>query len=226
VTEIGQKIRGRGYWRFILRPVGFDRDRVSYGDIENLVHRSVVRFRGWDFPHIDKAGLIYGSDYVGSETDWAHHVETWRFYSSGLFVHLSGMNLDWTDQSWIGRPTGLPDGPVLGVTDAIWTVTQATELAARLAVTPAGDEQMVIVTEIGGIDGRELFVDESRRAPFHQEYRARIPSYVHEQTVRRDELAAHPDEIARRAILEVFQRFGWRPNREMIREVQTELRNL
>ncbi len=223
--DIVAKVRSRGYWRFTIRPASFTPDRLPFDQLEGIVRRHAVSLRGWDFPHFEKSGLIYGSDFVGSKTDWAHHIETWRIYQSGQFVHLFAMDVDWAEQSWFGTEPGRPEGPVLGVTDAVWTVTEAFEFAARLATTPAGgDDRMVLSVEAGGLDGRLLYVDDRRRAPLSEDYRARISSYTSDCEVTRDELIATPDDFALEAIHDLFLRFGWRANRETLRSVQENLR--
>lgn len=227
MSELPVKIRSRGFWRFAIRPATFDPERVPYDELEDVIRRAAVRLRGWDFPHFDKNGLIYGGDYIGSETDWAHHVEAWRFFQSGQFVHLSGMQLDWADQSWLtrGEPTG-QDRRRLGVIESLWTITEAFELAARLAPTAAGDDEVVVHVELGGLKDRELFVDEPRRAPLYDEPRARVESFEKDFNLGRDRLMADPDDAALTAATEVFMRFGWRPDREVLRGAQAELRRL
>lgn len=227
MSDITAKVRSRGYWRFTIRPVSFIPDRLPFDQLEGIVRRHAVSLRGWDFPHFEKSGLIYGSDFVGSETDWAHHIEAWRIYQSGQFVHLSAMGLDWAEQAWFKTEPGLPEGPVLGVTDAVWTVTEAFQFAARLATTPAGgDDPMVVSVEAGGLDGRLLYVDDRKRAPLFGDYRARISSYTSDRTVKRDELIATPDHFALDAVHDLLLRFGWRANRETLRSVQEGLRRL
>lgn len=227
MSAITEKIRTRGYWRFVIRPATFDRDRLPFADLEVVLRRAAVGFRGWDLPHFQKDGLVRGGDFIGSETDWNHHVESWRFYQSGQFVILKGMPLDWRDQSWFpGSSSGLPEGPSLGVIETLWTITEVFELAARLASTAAGDEELVVVIEVGNIQGRLLFVDEARRAPLYEDHRATTESFAQEFALPRDDLLASPDDAALDAAAEVFLRFGWHPDREALRDGQQELRRL
>lgn len=226
MTDLATKIRSRGYWRFVIRPVAFMPDRLAFGELEDVVRRHVVQFRGWDFPHIDKEGFVYGADFVGSDTDWAHHVETWRLYQSGQFVHLSGMGLDWRDQSWVGRDTD-DDEPKLGITDTVWTITEAVEFAARLATTDIGNDGAInVAVEAGGLEGRVLYVDDHNRAPLIANHVARVQSFAVDRTPTRDELLANGDMLAIELAVEMFLRFGWRPNVENLRSVQEQLRRL
>jgi hypothetical protein len=224
MSDLTEKIRSRGYWRFAIRPSTFEPDRVTYDALEGTVRRAAVRLRGWDVPHFENDGLIYGADFIGSETDWAHHLEAWRFYQSGQFVQLVGMKLDWADQS--PMLTANDEGPRLGVTEALWTLSEVFELAARLATTPAGSDEMVVTVELGGLENRELFVDEARRSSFHETRRARIDTFKKELVLGREALLAEPDASAALAAREIFMRFGWTPDAGVLEGSQAELRRL
>lgn len=226
-SSVPEKIRTRGFWRFLIRPTVFEAERLPYSDLEDLIRRVAVRLRGWDFPHFEKEGLIRGADFVGSETDWNHHVESWRFFQSGQFAFLGGMKLDWHDQSVLAQPRELPNnGRVLGVVESLWTLTEVFELAARLATSRAGAEEMAVIIELGGIEGRQLFVDDWQRGEFFEHHKASVPSFEKEFVLERDQLIADPDDAAVSAAIEVFMRFGWRPDRETLRGSQAELRRL
>lgn len=227
MSAIVTKIRTRGFWRVVIRPSTFVPDRVRYEALEEIMRRAAVRLRGWDFPHFDKGGLAYGMDFVGSETDWQHHLESWKFFQTGQFVFLGGMKLDWRDQSTLSDPLpGFAARRVLGVIESLWTITEVFELAARLATTPAGAEEIVVRVELGDLMGRELFVDEPRRMPLQQTCIANIESFAKDFTVSPEALLASADELAVAAAQEVFVRFGWRADAEALRSSQAELRRL
>lgn len=227
MSAIVTKIRTRGFWRIVIRPSSFDQERVRYDELEEIMRRAAVRLRGWDFPHFDKHGLKYGMDFVGSETDWQHHLESWKFFQTGQFVFLGGMKLDWRDQSTLSDPlSGYVNGRVLGVIESLWTITEVFELAARLATTSAGAAEMVVRIELGDLMGRELFVDEARRMPLQTTCIANIESFNKDFPVGAELLLANPDELAITAAQEVFLRFGWRADPEVLRSSQAELRQL
>ena len=49
------RIRERGYWRVVIRPTSFDERHIpNYADLFPIVAKHSVRFRGWDYPHVDE----------------------------------------------------------------------------------------------------------------------------------------------------------------------------
>ena len=60
-----------------------------------LVDANRVSARGRDFPYVDYCDVRRrGQNWVGQETAFGHHLEAWRLYRSGQFVHLSGIWID------------------------------------------------------------------------------------------------------------------------------------
>lgn len=147
MTDLLSKIRSRGHWRVVIRPGTFKKDRV--GEISSLfplVERSSVSIRGWDFPHIDRRKQPHiDVDWVGQELNWEHHLELWRLYQSGQFVHMGGIWEDWRDQSALWPPDRTRKvGSRLEVLDTVFRFIEIFEFAARLCQTDAGDERVGI----------------------------------------------------------------------------------
>ena len=69
-------------------------------------------------------------------------------------------------------------------------LTEVFELASRLALGPAGDEQMVISATLEGLQHRGLVVGQSNRAEFFEPYRSRVSSISREVQIPRDQLVA------------------------------------
>ncbi len=88
MTERLDKIHSTGYWRVHIRPTQFETTRVeSLARCHEILGDSSVRLRGWDYPHLGHRELANGEDWVESGADFRGHVEYWRFYQSGQFVH-------------------------------------------------------------------------------------------------------------------------------------------
>lgn len=222
-----EKIKSRGHWWTVIRPTRFVEKRI--GEIDALypiVEKASVHLRGWDFPHLDRhADLHIDIDWIGQESEWQHHLETWRFHQSGQFVDVAGIRYDWPDQSdWLPRTEPREPGTVLGIADTLFRFTEVFEFAARLALSEAGDEQMFIGVRVAGLRGRVLWVEDSRRAPMLGNYKASIQEFPYEVVVQRTELVANSRELALLPVIQVFLRFGWRPSIELLREQQAELR--
>jgi hypothetical protein len=221
------EIRSRGHWEATIRPVAHQPDRVPYEDLEAVLARSRVSLRGWDVPHLNtREPIMRGQQHIDQSTRFQHHMERWRFTQSGQFFHLNGLSEDWRDQSGLHPPGSASwrPGERLGVTDALWTLTEYFELASRLALTPAGDDEMFISLTLHGLRNRALFVDDPNRVPFHEDYVASVDSFPILRTVDRTVLAAEAWPLALESGRELFLRFGWHPDASVLKSAQDGLR--
>ncbi len=220
-----EKIRSRGHWDIVIRPESFTADLVPYEDLDAILERVVVRFRGWPVPFIDsRLPLQRGDDWIGQDIDarLVSHFEAWRFFTSGQFNHLRAVSADWRE----GREaTSVPAGyaAVVEVWEILFYLTEVFELAARLALSPAGDDPMRIEATLNGLTDRGLVVGQRNRASFIEPYRASVPSMTRTRTLRREQLIADPKREALAMALEFFVRFGWKPRIDQLAQYQLEL---
>lgn len=86
VSETVSKIKSRGFWEVIIRPLKFDKERIkSLSDCKEIIEESKVQFRGWDYPHIsNNYGVRSGFDWTENLTDWSEHIEYWRLYECSV----------------------------------------------------------------------------------------------------------------------------------------------
>jgi hypothetical protein len=227
VSHLLEKIRSRCYWRVVIRPSKFKKERIpDIAALLPILQKCAVQFRGWDFPHIDfQTPPHIDTDWIGEECEFMGNLELWRFYKSGQFVHVSANQYDWIDPKElknIWRPDKL-NGPLLGISDAVFRFTEIFEFASRLANTDAGEEQMHIDVTLHGLKGRTLFVDSYNRAPMFQPYTASIESFSQPKELPRTSLIAEAKELALIFSAELFKRFGWNPTLDMLRGLQSEL---
>jgi len=228
VSSLTEEIRSRGHWQVIIRPTTFVAARIP--DISALfpiVENASVQLRGWDFPHIDSGDSpITDVNWVGQETRWEHILESWRIYQTGQFFHLAGVLDDWRDHSrrW-PAPPGWVHGQGLGIGDVLFRFVEIFEFAARLSTSAAGDESMHVEVRLGGLAGRQLFVDSANRFPIlrGQPRRAHANEFPFEIDVSRTELVADPRELALRGSIEVFKRFNWDGPFEYLKAWQAEI---
>src|SRR6266571_644849 len=98
-TDLGNEIRSRGYWRVNVRPTVFIPERVALRELEAITRDSIVQLRGWDYPHFPREGVTRGNDFIEGATEAAFisHLEVWRLYQSGQFIHLFSMREDWVE---------------------------------------------------------------------------------------------------------------------------------
>lgn len=210
---IREKIRSRGHWLFRFRPATFDPERLAYESLEETIRGVVVRFRGWDVPHIED--LVHGGDWVGSESQFHHHLEAWRFFTSGQLIDLVAFGSDWSDESALERPrSDWRPGQITPVWESLFRFTEFFELAARLALRLPGEDPVVVEIETRGLEGRALVVGDRSRAEFFEPRIAQIDSFPFRAEYSREELAASAREQAVRAARELFLRFGWTSSTE------------
>ncbi len=226
MSKLLEKIRSRGYWLVVIRPVRFVEKRIP--DISLLypiLQKTYVRLRGWDFPHLEPPNATHiDMDWIGQELEWQHLLSSWQFYQSGQFIHISGIPIDWRDQSsfWPADGEWKP-GVLLGIGETIYRFTEICEFAARLSLSEAGDELMHIDIIADNLKGRVLYVDNQRRWPFDFPYRASIEKYPHSIELSRSDLVARPKDIALQAVNEFFKRFGWNTTIDMLRDWLQEM---
>jgi len=225
LSEVTEKIRSKGHWDVAIRPQPFAEKRVDYGELDDILARAAVRFRGWPVPFIDHGeDLLRGDDWIGQDVDAevVSHCEAWRFFTSGQFNHLRAVSADWRTG---GEATAVPEGfnSVIEVWEILFYLTEVFELAARLALSPAGGEKMTIDVRLNGLQGRALVVGQPQRVPFSRPYRATSESMTLAVALPRDQLVAEPREKAVEMAREFFLRFGWKPSVEQLAGHQREL---
>ena len=224
MTALLDKIRSRGYWRVVIRPMTFVQDRIpSIASLRPIIEKTSVDLRGWDFPHIDPhVNIDIHEDWIEQAFEWLEYLEVWRLYQSGQFVDIVAIPSDWFDQSSHG-PAGWEVETRLPIVDALFTLTEIFEFASRLALTEAGDDPVHIEITLAGLAGRELFVGDPGRAPLFRRYTTQMSEFKRTFNMSRSELVASAKDLALTEALELFSHFGWDTTREHLREWQDQL---
>ncbi|MGN6276831.1 MAG: hypothetical protein ACTHNP_13010, partial [Solirubrobacterales bacterium] len=169
MTELTDKVRSRGHWEVAIRPATFVADRVPYEQLDEVVPSVEVRMRGWPVPYVNygRDAVLRGDDWVGQDIDATvvDQYEAWRFFASGQFAHLRSVSADWRSGSEALR---VPEGfkSLIEVWEILFYLTEVFEFAARLALSPGGDEQMVISASLYDLEDRGLIVGQRNRAEF------------------------------------------------------------
>lgn len=228
MSSLLDKIRSRGHWRVVIRPQTFIEKRISQiTELYPIIQNTSVELRGWDFPHLDPHAQAHVDiDWIGQESEWEIFLEIWRFYQSGQFIDITGMHEDWYDQRR-SIPAAFGDwrpGLALEIGNALFRFTEIFEIAARLAMTQAGDDIMHIEITVSGLEGRKLWVDSPSRRPMFRDYTASIRELPYQVELSRTELIATPRELALKPAIELFRRFDWDPSQNVLRDHQKELR--
>ena len=225
-TSLRDKIRRRGYWEFIIRPVSFVEARVStLDDLALLVARERVRAGGRLYPQINYPGAPNpGIDWVEQGVDREWRIEYWRFYKSGLFYYTLAMYEDY----W--QNTGLPWPPqesdwrrrsFLDPGEAVATLSAIYEFAARQTQSAAGDASMHLEIKLGNLDcgGRALRSARDQRN-FPDEHKALEPRFSRNEDLPQAELIGGTRDLALQAVRDLFRLFAWAPSDGALRRMQ------
>ena len=217
------KLKTRGYWEIVIRPTRFVANRVpNFHELHEIVRTKSVEIRGWDFPHYGRVEPQAGADYIEQEVDFLRHVEAWRLYQSGLFVYLGGLRADWDEQEQrLGIRWVMPPGKVLGVADTVWTLTEAFEFAARLALSQAGSERMHVAATVHGLRGRVLHMEIQSRDLSPRPPLEGLDVLPQSGDFARERLVAESKSLALGWAREVLRRFGWDASLDILAEIQS-----
>jgi hypothetical protein len=212
LEEVKTKIQRRGSWEVIIRPVKYVEKRVeNILSLEEIIRGARVSIRGWDFPHLNKeaSATTVTQDHIAQSVSWDAYHEVWQFYQSGQFRHLAGLTEDWWDESnFFPRVVDWRPGKFLGIDRTIYRMIETFILGGRLAGTPAGDEQMYIRATLRGLQNRQLEPSPDMIPPVIPHVSSLL-DFPLEGEFDRGDLTRAPADYALKWSRELFQRFGW-----------------
>ncbi len=209
-----EKIKSRGYTRVNLRPTQYAKPIEKLTDCERLVREHSVRLRGWDYPHYpqrrdEQSGLDKQEHYVQGWIDWGLHVEFWRMYQSGQFLHYEAFPEDWDDQHpWLKGQLKAETKIGVGGT-VIYGLTEIFEFFRRLALTGLYGDGVDIDVEYFGLQNRELWVDDPGRHPFFEPKISKTDAFRWQKRVSHNDLLTKSKEMALETIGELVYLFDW-----------------
>ena len=215
-------IRSKGYWRVVIRPNHFVEQRVEdIAALKPILEKSSVRLRGWDFPHVNGKGKAYPDrDSIAQEFEWKEYHEFWRFYQSGQFIYYGGFVSDWRESA--SDHKGVERHKTLRAVDMVVRFTEVFEFAARLALTQVADTQTHIEIKASGLKDRSIWFNPEKYDPWPT-LKAHVAEFRYEDDVPNAKLMAESRELALVAARELFKRFDWDPNLDVLRDMQAML---
>jgi len=200
LPPILDKIQAKGFWRVVLRPTVYAEKRVpTLTSCRQIVEASTVRLRGWDYPHM---GTVDNKQsWVESSEDWLHgHIEFWRFYQSGQFVHHFAMSEDYEESS--------KDRLGLDFVNTLYRFTETLEFSARLAAREVLSPGANLRVELHGCEGRRLISWDPGRM-LSGTFISSLPVIAFDAAVTEADLLGRSAEIAVDATVDVLERFNW-----------------
>lgn len=194
------KIHAKGYWRVLVRPTKYVEKRIpTLGECRRYVEESTVRLRGWDYPHIND--VTNGQNWIESSEEWLHgHIEYWRYYQTGQFVHHFAMNEDYEESSK-GRHG-------LDFLNTLYRFTEIFEFSSRLAARGLLSPGVDVRVELHNCEGRQLFSWDPGRL-IEPNHRSITGTIVYKTTATDTEILGSGGEIALDGTIDVLERFNW-----------------
>lgn len=198
---VGSKTIQFGTWELAAYPARYLPDRVDGpGAVRDLVRKSEVSLRGWNFPHMDREAASFFNKGHQSITSWDAYIEGYRAYQSGLFFYQGVFDTDVRGKTAEGKRA-------LEFVDAIWTITEFFLFLSRYCENMVVADDIKVQLTLSGTANRML-------TTFHpgldvRGYVARESAIAIETVVSDVELKADWQAIAQRYIRRVFLMFGW-----------------
>lgn len=213
------RIRSVGYWRVNFRPLSAPRERLLLGRCREMVEKSSESIRGWDFPHIvhrndDEGGHSHGTEYVENWTDWYGFNEFWRMYMSTQFLSYVALREDTRAEE-----RGHSSFKCLRTPNTIFQITEFVEFCHRLFKRGIYKDGAYIHIALVNTKNRILVAGEQQMPFFdRKETNAeRIDLRIH---VDPERLGEDHRAVAVDLCIQLFDRFGWNPDRTQIQAVQ------
>lgn len=220
--ELLDKVHTRGYWRIIVRPADYQKERIeSLEKCYELVKNATVSLRGWNYPHTETNALVYGEDYVESSSEFGPNKEIWRIYQSGQFVHHVAMREDWQEDAIriLGGKSEALGFKGLAFINTLYCITEIMEFITRIATKNVLGNSINIRIELHDTEKRRLFSWDNRR--FISPNRiCDIPQIVVEKTCDVLSLMGKSSEISMKMTLFVLERFKLNITDEVLKEEQ------
>jgi hypothetical protein len=213
MSELLNKIHSTGYWRVNIKPTIFKDDVIpSLTAAHEVIEQCGVLLRGWDYPHFTNAEIINGEDYIEGSADFESHLEYWRLYQSGQFIHHFACREDYevdpNDLSPLSVPTPSPSGRYLSILSTLYTITEIFEFSSRLASKDILLSNISISIKLIGMQERQLFFwDRSRYLSLPKI--SGVPEINFEKIFTKEEIISQSAELAMKATIFIFERFNW-----------------
>ncbi len=223
--KIVDKIKGKGYWRVIVRPTEdfYSENRFSLEQLKKVVADSQVRLRGWYYPHFSSYTpvITLSQNKIGFEGDWDGYIDYWELSRSGQFSGLSAIREDYTltteeqakiRESFVFNRDGAKDiNKFLELIGMTYRFTEIYLFASNFVQAKEfyDVDKFEVIIELHDVKDRMLFIWDWMRelwAPYicNSEEPIRF-----KKVFQKNELIANFDKIALENIEEICRTFNW-----------------
>jgi hypothetical protein len=234
-NELPVPVLNAPHWRVNFRPNLYNDELIaSLGKCYEIIERTKLSLRGWDYPHLSRRDTQrgQGANWVSSWSDFMGHNEYWRLYQSGQFLHLFSVreaaepewrkkmesemrsHLSYMDEVEWDKIPGF-----ISIINFNYQITEIYEFAARLCEAQIYTGKVNISIEIKGIKDFVLAAPWERS--WHSYYAATEDFLSLSKDYESDRLVATGRDESVTAIIWFFERFGWlSPSTDVIRHDQ------
>lgn len=223
------------HWRVNLRSGTFSAELVeSLSECYSIIEKTRVRLGGWEYPYLnpESKNREQGNNWVASWIDFAGHMEYWRLYQSGQFLHLFAIRecldslwrreLDETLRRNLSHKSDFDWSEVTGFVDIQnlnCTISEIFEFAARL--TQRGIIEGTASIGIEMRKSRGLLLATSSRRLWNLACKATEENMGRTWEISGEELVGNSAEHALCATKWFLERFGWMdPNMDSLKKDQ------
>jgi hypothetical protein len=89
-VAFGSELGSHGYWEVLAFPTNYETPRADLRRLREMVRKSAVSLRGWDYPYTVNADVRAFGQGVESANVFREYIEGYRLYQSGLFLWKGG----------------------------------------------------------------------------------------------------------------------------------------
>lgn len=228
-------IAGHPHWRVNLRPEIHEAELIpSIADCYATIEKTRLRLGGWEFPYLSphRNQRQQGANWIASGVNLDIHLEYWRLYQSGQFLHLSAVR-ECIDSLWRKELEDAMKQSLSHITTFDWsqvtgymdiqnlnrTISEIFEFAARLS--QHGICKGTVTVEVELKNSRGLLLAARPGRLWNIDCLATEENLGHAWDVRGDALVASGAEHAMEATRWFLERFGWvNPNMDSLKKDQ------
>jgi hypothetical protein len=158
---IGNWVTTPAFTDISVRPGPYQSARIPRGRLDRFVVEHAVRLRGWPVPFVANEPVQRHGAWVAQDVVASPHVESWRMFSSGQFVHRRLLATELRHSAELQPVMAAATGAV-AVWDVLFYLVEVAELGARMA-TSLSIDSVTFDVAIAGVKGRELISGDFKR---------------------------------------------------------------
>jgi len=221
-----KQIEEKGFVKLIFEPLNGGPEKFSKKDIIAILHKTVVRVRGWSFPmipphnaedktfclpyNVDNAVEFYSNFHDRKEVD--------RFYTSGQFVCAFALYED-----YIGSVNGkdIPEGKFVDFLSMVYKVTEMVYFVKRVIENSDIEGGRLIVSYNNVLDRKLEPIFSPMIFNFHY-YSSKMNVVQSEINFSREEILLDHKKLSRKIIMDLFEGFNWNDAQESMIETHQD----